>query len=412
MADKLITKTEGETILELSDDNRELFEMIEDFALRSNTEKKTVLRLDIDNGEKVIKATDHVGIIRFENGTAVELLPKFADKKTDDDIARKIFFRMLCSLFGIPYSEDVSGAVNAEDNTFLEYFISVYVRECMKIIKSGMLSGYQSVEENTSSVQGTVLFAENNRRNLVHRERLYVRHDVFTNDRAENRLMKSAASIMTKFTKSHHNAQGLKKILVYLDEVKLSDDYEADFSKCANTRNAKKYNIVLNICRLFLRNRKRPEYTGRYVSYAMIFSMQDIFRAYTAMLVKENCYGKTVKTGNSGRYLCGDMQFFPVDPDIVISDDSGNTEFVVMTKWQHIENINDVDDADIYALITWANTYRCRNAVLIYAGDPKKLRLPEKNNYTISSGNGIVALRIRSIQPTQFEGGSIVLENR
>ena len=83
----------------------------------------------------------------------------------------------------------------------------------MKIIKSGVLSAYTSREENLTTVQGTIMFAENIRRNLVHRERLYVRHDVFTPDRAENRIIKSAALMLSKLTADAHSSHLLMEAL-------------------------------------------------------------------------------------------------------------------------------------------------------------------------------------------------------
>ena len=284
MNSKYITRCQNDTIIELDAGNGERFEMLEDFILHSNSDKATYLSLTLNNGNKAIKASDYVGIISLTDGSCIELLPKVAGiKRGAISENREVLYKMLSAYYDIPYeakTNDDEENSESSDNTFLEFFISVFARECMKIIKSGLLSGYESIEENTTQVRGTILFAENNRRNLVHRERLYVRHDEFTPDRVENRLMKTAAFVMTKLSGNHQNIQNLKKIMAILDEVKLSDNYEADFAKCINARNTKKYSTVLNICRLFLRSKKNAEYSGKFVSYALLFPMEDLFRAY------------------------------------------------------------------------------------------------------------------------------------
>lgn len=396
MNSKLITKCENETIIELSSENADRFEMLEDFILRSNTETKSFLRLTLNNGNKAIKASGHVGVIRLADGCQIEILPKVAGiKKGDTAETREVMYKMLSALFSIPYEEG-SGSQGSGDseNTFLEFFISVFIRECMKIIKSGLLSGYETVEENTSQMKGTILFAENNRRNLVHRERLYVRHDEFTPDRVENRLMKSAASVMTKLSCSHQNTQNLKKILAILEDVKLSDNYDADFAKCINARNTKKYNIVLNICRLFLKSKKRSEYSGKFVSYALLFPMEDIFRAYIAKLVKDKNIGKTVKTKITGQYLCDDQQTFGLYPDIVICDELNHAEFVLATRWKLIETAGDVDPRDMYTLFTYAKKLRCNNAVLVFPENEDAAELPNRGQYTVDC-QGTINMHIK-----------------
>lgn len=370
MNTNLITICESETILKLTSENRKLFEMLEDFALRNNS----VMRPVIENGEKVIKAANYVGIVKLNDGTVIEILPKLAGKKAGSfSEPKKLVYQMLSTLLGIPYNDRDTVDMN---ETFLEYFISVFARECMKIIKSGLLSGYVSVEENMTAVQGNILFAENIRKNLVHRERLYVRHDVFSPDRAENRLIKSTASLMMKLSKSHRSSQNLKQILAYLDDVKFSADYDVDFSKCVNTRNAKKYSIVLNICRLFLKNHNFSEYHGKYVAYAMLFPMEDVFKSYIAGLIKKNVH-KTVKTQINGEYLFSKPEMFTLRPDIVIYDE-GKPSCIVDTRWQIIEKKNDISADDMCRLYAYAQKFNCSEIVMIYPESSEKLtELPE-----------------------------------
>jgi 5-methylcytosine-specific restriction endonuclease McrBC regulatory subunit McrC len=156
---------------------------------------------------------------------------------------------------------------------FLEYFISVFAGETVKIIKSGVLSAYASREENMTAVQGTIMFAENIRRNLVHRERVYVRHDVFTPDRAENRIIKAAAAMLNKVTANSHSSHLLKEALSYLDEVRTPYDITAEFGKCINTRNTKKYSTILSICRMLFDRNEGTAFSGKYILCAQFYKI-------------------------------------------------------------------------------------------------------------------------------------------
>lgn len=388
-----ITVCEYDTIFELDSQNKIQFEMLEDFILRSNSEKQSLMRLVIENGRKIIRAENYVGFVQLNDGTQIEILPKTAgNKKGEKTGTRKLFYRMLSALLDIPYEEKGSGGDS--ESSFLEFFISVFVRETMKIIKSGLLDGYVSVEENMTAVQGNILFAENIRRNLVHRERLYVRHDIFSPDRAENRLLKSAAAIMTKLSHSQQNKQNLKKILAFLDEVKPSVSYEADFSKCINTRNSQKYSTALNISRIFLKNQGYAPYSGKYVSFALLFPMEEVFRAYITRLARR-CSGISVQAKFSGEHLWNSPERFPVKPDIILRDRStGKPCCIIDTRWKAVKSEKDIPCNDMLRLFAYTHLFGCQRVILLYPEICRDISgMPANGCYSADSGGAKVYVR-------------------
>ena len=164
--------------------------MLGEFAENCELEGRPAVKL---NGNS-IESGGCCGFIRLVDGTLIEILPNV--QSDDINAARENLCRSFCSRIGYVFGDSRL----SESANFMEYFISVFAAESMKIIKSGVLSAYLTREENMTSVQGTIMFAENMRKNLTHRERLYVRHEVFSPDRAENRLMKAAAQKLMKLT--------------------------------------------------------------------------------------------------------------------------------------------------------------------------------------------------------------------
>lgn len=259
----------GRPLLTLDSDNRNRFEQLADMALRCETEGGRVLALSEEKGRRIISSCGYTGFIQLSDRSQTEILPSNPEENIQK--AREELFTWLCESLGIRFNaSDITA-----DYGFMEYLISVFSRECMMIIKSGLLCGYASVEENLSMVQGNILFAENSRRNLVHKERVYVRHDVFTPDRAENRIIKAAAGLMMKLSDNPQNILSLRRILSCLDEVALPVNIKAEFSACINTRNTRKYSTVLALCRLLLEGDGNIVYTGRS-SYAIFFKQDDI----------------------------------------------------------------------------------------------------------------------------------------
>ncbi len=355
---EIIAKFENDVIIELNDDNGELFEKIEDFALR-NTQLLTVC---FEKGKRVVKSREYAGILRLNDGTRVEIYPRLGN---DITVAKGLLGRIVSAYLDLPFEKNTAELLDSVDSSFMEYFAAVFIREFSKIMKSGMLSGYTSIEENTNSMQGSILFSENIRRNLAHRERLYVRHDVFTPDRAENRLIKTAATVLLKLVDSHKNQQELKKIIIQLDEVEICDSVERDFAACINTRNAKKYTAVLNICRMVLQ-KNSSGYYGKYVTNAVFFSMQKIFEVYISKLAKAAREGKVVKALSKAGYLCCERRLFPLNPTISIYESDGSIYCVGNAKWQHINSVNEIDSDDIAKLYAAAEMTASDTAVMIY----------------------------------------------
>lgn len=354
----IIFKFENDVIIELNADNTSLFEKIEDFALRNNQ----VMTVCYEKGQKVIKANNFAGLLRLNDGSQIEIYPRLSENSTT---ARSLFGRMISAYLDIPFEKNTAEILNSGSISFMEYFTAVFVREVTKIMKSGMLMGYTSIEENTNSMQGSIMFSENIRRNLAHRERMYVRHDVFTPDRAENRLIKASAQLLSKLTQNHKNEQELKKILIFLDEVKQSDSCERDFADCVNTRNAKKYSAVLNICRMLL-SKQNSGFSGKYASCAIFFPMEEVFATYIARLAKAEYRDGVVKVMSKSGFICNENRLFPVAPHIAVYEKNGDIQCVANCCWNHISNANEIKFEDIFKLISYAQKLKCNKAVLIY----------------------------------------------
>ncbi|SHM14175.1 5-methylcytosine restriction system specificity protein McrC [Ruminococcus flavefaciens] len=248
----------------VSGENTGLSKLLRDFAELCAADGRKVVIAGRKNGAEKFMIGSYCGAVCFTDGTLIEILPSTRDSIAD---ARKALCNEFCRRSGFtfdPYGFD-------PEMNFMEYFISVFAGETMKIIKSGVLSTYTSREENMTSVQGTILFPENIRRNLVHRERIYVRHDIFTPDRAENRIIKAAAAKLIKVTANSHSSHLLMEALSYLDEVKKPYDVAAEFSKCINTRNTKKYSTTLNICRMMFDKNEGTSFWGKDISCAQFY---------------------------------------------------------------------------------------------------------------------------------------------
>lgn len=266
----------NERIADSSAKNSELCMMLSEFAEVCRADGRKAVSAAEKNGSKYFTAGSYCGFICLADGTLIEILPH---SENGTESARKALCEEFCNRCGYEFSPTSF----EPDMNFFEYFVSVFAGETMKIIKSGVLSAYASREENLSSVQGTILFSENIRRNLVHRERVFVRHEIFTPDRAENRIIKAAAAKLIRLTANANSSHSLKESLSYLEEVRTPHNIAAEFSKCINTRNTKKYNTVLDICRMLFDAKEGTAFSGKYVLCAQLYKMETAEAAVTAV---------------------------------------------------------------------------------------------------------------------------------
>lgn len=258
---KIISVFVNEAIMTCDEKNKIDFEILSDFIRHSDTD---VSKFMVMNG-KIIRADGHIGAIRLANDTQFEILPKtgsICDSK-------KLLLNQLCSLADLPYSANEISENTAKNELFIEFFVEMFIKECMIIIKRGLTTDYRMVEENSNILNGRLMFAENIRKNFYHSEKFYVQHEELTFDKAENRIMKSAAEFFLKITGTHQNRTQLRNILRHLDGVSVSKNYSDDIAKCADSRNSKKYVNMLNICGLFMQNYGFKQYFDKNIVYAL-----------------------------------------------------------------------------------------------------------------------------------------------
>ena len=121
------------------------------------------------------------------------------------------------------------------------------------LIRRGLRSKYHSVEGNEKSFKGRIMFNEHIRQNFIHKERIYVEYETYSQDRPENRLIKSTMEALIRRTEDGRNKKGLKTLVAEMEEIPSSDDVDRDFSRCVMDRNMVDYEGPMVWCNIFLR---------------------------------------------------------------------------------------------------------------------------------------------------------------
>ena len=348
------------------------FDLLERFALENTREGKDealeIMGISARRGiGKIITVKNYVGVISLNDGTTIEILPKIHSNE-DSDNERQLVVKMLNTLYNVSSKNLQTAKLNVCKMNILEAFIRMFVDEVIRLIKQGLKSDYETLEDNLTCVKGKIQFSQHIRHNFAHNERVYVAYDEFTVNRPENKLLKSTLLYLHSHTRSSRNKKDIKNLLSIFSDVEPSSNYDVDFSRIVLDRNTKAYSNALNWSRVFLKRKSFTSFSGSTVSMALLFPMEKLFECYIATLLRRELTpkGYTVSTQDRGYYLFDSPKKFSLRPDIVVKDKEENI-YILDTKWKLLNSKFSanygISQSDMYQMYAYHKKYETNSSV-------------------------------------------------
>lgn len=262
------------------------FERLDDFAA---SQKYSVMqKITLEDGREALRPTRYVGIIMLKDGTQIEILPQIKLDFDENIIASKLLIlRMLDAIREVPIKNVDELYFKKEQLSIFEMCVRMFTDEVLSVVRNGLKQTYVPYQGNEMFVKGKTLYSEHARKNFAHKERFYVQYDVFSVNRAENRLIKKALQTLDKLSSNNLNKKKIRMLLMSLDGVDASIKLNDDFKTSIEDRGMNKYFNAMKWCRLFLANKGRTFVTGGRVKYAMLFHMDKLFSACIASSLRK-----------------------------------------------------------------------------------------------------------------------------
>ena len=352
-----ITLTEFERIYQ-HDISKKDFGDIENFILKNSDENAPFLRIASGVGGKFIQVGNYVGVLQTKSGLTIEILPKIADKN-DTDKSKAIFLKMLRTLKNFPFKSSNLASLKTQNLPLLEIFISMFLCELEALVKKGIKSDYEALEENLNFLRGKLNINEQIKRNSIHKERFYVGYSEFLSDIKINRIIKTTLKFLYKKSNSSKNQQKIRELLFIFDEVSECEDYKNFFAKLVINRQVKHYEQTLLWCKIFLLNNSFTPHKGDDIALALLFDMNALFESYVGNFIKKS-FPSTILQ-HSEKHLVENPKSFRLRPDIFLE-----SKFIADTKWKIISSSNDISQADLYQLYAYGKKHKCDKLYLIY----------------------------------------------
>lgn len=356
------------------------FDQLEQFILSnreesSGTQPLELMSLSARPGVgKVITAKNYVGVITTKDGTEIEILPKLTLARDNSDQAvRKVFLSMLRTVQEAPFKTFRTAHLNTSRMRLLDLFVRMFLDETHRLIQRGLKSDYTTKQDNETCVRGKIVFSEHIRKNLLHRERVFVEYDVFSVDCPENRLVKSTALYLQRHTTDLQNRRDLRIVLSVMEQVPISKHVEQDFLRCGQSRSMADYQRLLELCRVFLQGKSFTAFSGGQAALlALLFPMERVFESYVAAVLRQNLDSRQyrVHVQAKGKYLFElPQKQFALRPDLVIEDLNSGEKTVLDTKWKLLSpqwHNYGISQADMYQMYAYQKEYQAKQTVLLY----------------------------------------------
>jgi 5-methylcytosine-specific restriction enzyme subunit McrC len=316
-----------------------------------------------------VKFNQYVGVIQVGNIT-IEVLPKIGQATDEKEKAKwqKVLIDMLreCRWMNVYAHEKAS--LRFKPNSILEAYLELFVLECEKILRQGLIKKYRFEESNCTALKGKLLFNKQIQKNLVHQENFYTRHQIYDRENVFNQILYKALLIVPKISSSPFLKDKVYNLILSFPELKDLPVSAELFSKLTYNRKNLHYKEAIEIAAMLLLNYRPDISSGSNHVLAILFDMNDLWEEYVyRQLFRGKPKDWTIRPQNIKQFwsLTNSNKKKTVRPDIVIENKVTKKSAIIDTKWKLPEN-NIPADSDLKQMFVYNEYWNGLNAILLY----------------------------------------------
>jgi len=315
-----------------------------------------------------VKFQQYVGVIQVGNIT-IEILPKIGKESSPNgskDEWQQVLIDMLreCNWMKV-YAHD-KASLQFKYNSILEAYLELFIKECESILRQGLIKKYRLENSNCNSLKGKILFSQNIQINLVHKERFYIRHQIYDRNNVFNQILYKALKIIPVISQSPLLKDRVYSILLAFPELEDLTVNDSTFRNLVFDRKTTPYREAIEIAAMLLLNYRPDVSTGYNQILAILFDMNDLWEEYIYRQIQRyNIEGWDIKPQEEKYFwkLTNKNRQKSIKPDIVITG-KGKT-IIIDTKWKLPED-NKPSDNDLKQMFVYNEYWDGITAILLY----------------------------------------------
>ncbi|WP_394778634.1 McrC family protein [Undibacterium sp.] len=328
-------------------------------------------------GTQWLRLDNFVGILETPCGTTVEILPKHHDSLSSEALSRALLVRMIQAALNLPTRQVGAADITLFDAPLSEWLRRQFLEALEHLVKRGMKFDYLLVEEEQRHLVGQLDMVRQARQTPDRAHYFHTRHDVFSPDSPENRLIKSALVSVARSTQDPSNWRISHELLQALADVPASRAFAADFKKWRSGRLMAHYAPIFPWCQLVLGQRMPMAVQGEWHGMSMLFPMEKLFEHFVEAALRRDLPKAVQIISQSRKFsLCehDGEKFFQLRPDLLLKH--AGLSIVLDTKWKRLnEKTRDkkynISQSDFYQLFAYGHKYiegsqASKELVLVY----------------------------------------------
>lgn len=347
-------------------------------------------------GQKAYKVVNFVGALTAPDGTQIEVLPKVTEDAQSLEATRDLLWKMLTAVHDLIWLEGTAADLRLKKMPLPEVLISAFLQHLAVVVRRGVAKDYVRIEDEEPFLRGQLQLARQLRQPPDRRHRFQIEYDLYSEDRAENRLIFSALQKILLWSRAESNQRLARELQLAFWNVPPSSDYSSDFARWRASREMTHYQVLLPWLKLILREESPFAIKGQHAGISFLFAMENLFEKYVFKTLEAQLgrAGYTVKSQLRSRHLSDQPKRFLLKPDIAIFK-GGQLQVIIDTKWKLLRQAwKDDDDvpesvrvtpSDVHQIFAYGHKYRPQAGLMLvfpkwsgFTGDIPPYALGEK----------------------------------
>ena len=386
--------------------DKKAWDYLESYAYSSYKDNRFI-RPSNYKDKKALQVVNFVGVITIPDDIHLEILPKTCEGSQKNSDVRKLLVRMLMEVDELPFIKSTDAVVEVFNKPLPDVLITLFLKQLADVVRKGIRKDYKRIEAEERFLKGRLLVSHQINQPISRRHLFRIAFDVFSENRAENRLIHSALIQVAKWSKSEANQKTARELRFAFNEIPKSTDYKTDFSLWRNSRDMISYKPLLYWVKLILNQQSPFSIKGDSKGISFLFPMETLFEKYVAKILEKKALKdyssykveKQVKNKYLAKIPANGSWVFQLKPDLAIFERNSSIETpicILDTKWKLIDqdakydNGNEdnkvgISQSDMYQMFAYGHKYLNGQGklLLIY---PKWTNFTNEKNFVLNDG--------------------------
>ncbi len=314
------------------------------------------------DGPRSLRVLNFVGVLETPCGTRIEILPKYTVGEEDIGEARSLLVRMVAEALRLKPRAGSVSHISAFKLPLPEWLAYSFLQEVSDLIRRGLRQSYRQVDAREPFLRGALDVSRQIRSGPAGAHLFAFRHDTFSFNRPENRLIRSALGLVLRLTRVSDSWRLARELSTLFASIPESREISADLRQWGTERLMADYAAIKPLCELILWRQTPFAITGAYRGLSMLFPMEKLFEDYVLASLRRAAptwIRIRPQAGDRDLSLHENAGWFRLKPDIIVT--IGHNSWIVDAKWKLLSDDRsrkyELSQSDFYQMFAYGQTY-------------------------------------------------------